>query len=291
MISKNEIFLSVLAGIIPSIITLGYKIFGPVILLFSYFTPLPFFIISLKYSLSNLIISIAVSITIIILFSSITTALLFFTINIIPAILISIEKKNKIKFSYGNIIAKITLIKSLIFLLITFFYSENLFEFSINFYNNLKSLTQNNLPIEHDTHVLIPAIIISSWIIILLFNLIIAKNIILKFKKNSIYNSKLLNIVLPKWLSILFLLSIFPITILQLNLHWLTSIAIIISIPITIQGLTVMHVVFNNIKMGKILLYTFYGVILFIPISTAIFTAIGVLDNFYNFRKLENKKY
>ena len=190
MILKNKILLSILAGIITSIITLGYKIFGPVIFLFSYFTPLPFFLISLKYNLSNLIISITVSITVITFFSSITTALLFFAINIIPAILLSIEKRKKIKFNYGNIVSKITLIKSILFLLITIFYFENLSKFSLNFYNNLKDLTQNNLSIDHNTIDLIPAIIISSWIIILFINLIIAKNIILKFEKNAIFHTK-----------------------------------------------------------------------------------------------------
>ncbi len=291
MISKKEILLSILAGIIPSILTLGYKIFGPIILIFSYFTPLPFFLISLKYSLSSLIISITASISILILFSSITTSLLFFIINIIPAILISIERRNKIKFNYGNIIAKITLIKSLIFLFISTLYSEDLLKFSLNFFNNLKNLTQNNLAIEHDTFVLIPAIIISSWIIILFFNLIIAKNIILKFGKNTINNDKFLDIFVPKWLTILFLLIIIPITILQLNLNWLNSVAIITSVPITIQGLTVIHVIFKNIKMGKILLYTFYGIIFFIPTSIAFLTALGVLDNFYNLKKLKNKNY
>ena len=199
-----------------------------------------------KYNLSNLIISITVSITVITFFSSITTALLFFAINIIPAILLSIEKRKKIKFNYGNIVSKITLIKSILFLLITIFYFENLSKFSLNFYNNLKDLTQNNLSIDHNTIDLIPAIIISSWIIILFINLIIAKNIILKFEKNAIYNDNIINIIIPKWLNLLFLILITPITILQFNLHWLNSLALIISVPLTIQGFTVIHSILNN---------------------------------------------
>tara|TARA_B100000686_G_scaffold354892_1_gene468010 strand:+ start:897 stop:1526 length:630 start_codon:yes stop_codon:yes gene_type:complete len=208
-----------------------------------------------------------------------------------PAILISIEKRNKVKFNYGNIIAKITLIKSILFLLISTFYFKNLSEFSLNFYNNLINLTQNNISIDQNTIDLIPAIIISSWIIILFINLIIAKNIILKYEKNTIYNNKIINITIPKWLCLLFLILIAPITILQFNLYWLNSLALIISIPITIQGLTVMHSILKNINMGNILLYSFYGIIFFIPLSIAFITALGVLENFYNFRKLKNKKY
>ena len=66
-----------------------------------------------------------------------------------------------------------------------------------------KDLTQNNLSIDHNTIDLIPAIIISSWIIILFINLIIAKNIILKFEKNAIYNDNIINIIIPKWLNLI----------------------------------------------------------------------------------------
>jgi len=287
MIPKKEIFLSLLAGVIPSIITLGYKIFGPLIFLFSYFTALPFFLVSLKYNFSNLIISIMCSTIIISIFSSPLTAIIFFIMNIIPSILVSLEKRNMTKFSYGNIIAKITLMKSIIFLVIMILYSEKLSQFSLNFYDNLKSLTNNNLLIENQTISLIPSIFISSWIIILFLNLIIAKNIILKFEKKNIYSEKIINMIIPKWLNILFISLIIPITIIQIDFVWLKSLAIIISIPITIQGLVVINSIFKKMKMGNFLIYSFYGVIIFIPLSMAFITAIGVLENFYNFRKLK----
>ena len=83
--------------------------------------------------------------------------------------------------------------------------------------------------------------------------------------------------IIPKWLNILFISLIIPITIIQIDFVWLKSLAIIISIPITIQGLVVINSIFKKMKMGNFLIYSFYGVIIFIPLSMAFITAIGVL--------------
>jgi len=293
MLIKKEIFESIVAGAIPSLITIGFQIFGPIIFLLSYFTPLPFFFISLKYKFTNLIISILTSITILILFSSVLTSVMFFIINIIPAILLSIEIKRKEDFSYGNIITKITLLNSIIFILIMFLYSESLSNFSIKFNNQIQNLVKSNIYIEQNIINLIPSLIISSWTIILIVNLIIAKNILSKFMTKSVYKNKIININIPKWLSILFLSCLIPSIILDNETtQILNSLIIIYSVPITLQGFITVHKIMQKFKIKNFLLYSFYGIIFIFPIGIALITALGVLDTFYNFKNINlNNKY
>jgi len=150
----------------------------------------------------------------------------------------------------------------------------------------MQALTKSSFIIDQNMLLLIPSFIISSWIIILVLNLILAKNLIFKYEKISYIKDKLLNILIPRWFIILFIFLIIPITILNLNISILISAAIIISIPITIQGLTIIHFYSKYISYGNFFLYSLYGLIFFIPISLSIITAIGVLEKFYNFRKI-----
>ena len=196
------------------------------------------------------------------------------------------EKKRKKQLYYGEIISKIALCKCLIFFIISYLYTANIEDFSNKFYENMQALTKNNFIIDQNILLLIPSFIISSWIIILVLNLILAKNLIFKYEKISYIKDKLLNILIPRWFIILFIVLIIPITILNLNISILISAAIIISIPITIQGLTIIHFYSKYISYGNIFLYSLYGLIFFIPIILSIITALGVLDNFYNFRKI-----
>ena len=292
MLIKKNIFESIIAGVVSSLITIGFQIFGPIIFLLSYFTPLPFFFISLKYKFPNLIISILTSITILILFSSVLTSILFFIINISPAILLSIEIRKKENFSYGDIISKITLLNSIIFILILFLYSESLSNFSIEFNNQIQSLVKSNIYIEQNIINLIPSLIISSWTIILIVNLIIAKNILLKFINKTVYKDKIINMNIPKWLSILFLSCLIPSVILDNKaIQILNSLMIIYSVPITLQGFIVVQKIIQSFQIKNFLLYSFYGIIFIFPIGIALITALGVLDTFYNFKNLNlNKK-
>ncbi len=292
MLIKKNIFESIIAGAVSSLITIGFQIFGPIIFLLSYFTPLPFFFISLKYKFSNLIISILTSITILILFSSVLTSILFFIINITPAILLSIEIRKKENFSYGDIITRITLLNSIIFILISFLYSESLSNFSIEFNNQIQSLVKSNIYIEQNIINLIPSLIISSWTIILIVNLIIAKNIFLKFINKTVYKDKIINMKIPKWLSILFLSCLIPSVILDNKaIQILNSLIIIYSVPITLQGFIVVQKIIHSFQIKNFILYSFYGIIFIFPIGIALITALGVLDTFYNFKNLNlNKK-
>ena len=292
MLIKKEIFESIIAGAASSLITIGFQIFGPIIFLLSYFTPLPFFFISLKYKFSNLIISILTSIIILILFSSVLASVMFLIMNIIPAVLLTTEIKKRKNFFYGDIITKITLLNSFIYIFIMFLYSESLSNFSIEFNTQIQSLVKSNIYIEQNIINLIPSLIIASWTIILILNLIIAKNIFLKFTSKNVYKDKIININIPKWLSILFLSCLIPSIILDNKItQILNSLIIIYSVPITLQGFVTVHKIMQKFKIKNFLLYSFYGIIFIFPIGIALITALGVLDTFYNFKNLNlNKK-
>ena len=61
---------------------------------------------------------------------------------------------------------------------------------------------------------------------------------------------------------------------------------LILSVPITLQGLAIIQFKLIKLTSGKFLTGLFYIIVLFIPFMLAIIAAIGVLDHFYNFRNL-----
>ena len=61
----------------------------------------------------------------------------------------------------------------------------------------MQALTKSSFIIDQNMLLLIPSFIISSWIIILVLNLILAKNFIFKYEKLSYINDKLINILIP----------------------------------------------------------------------------------------------
>ena len=282
---------SLIAGMLSSIFTLGFKFFGSILILFSYFSPLPIFLITFYYGLIGTVLSAIISIGIITLLSSPTVGAIFFVTNILPALIILINKNN---LTYKNFISKLTLLNGIGYISIIFLYSDKIKVIADNLNTYIREGINKNFEIEKAILDIAPSIIISSWTLILMLNFILAKNILNKYFntfKDKKIKDKIINLDLEHWIIILFLLFLIPAALLsEDNGKWFRSLTLIFAIPITIQGLVSIHFLFKKNKVGNFLIYIFYTIIFLIPISIPIITAFGVLEQIYNFRGLKKNK-
>jgi len=278
---------SLISGIVSSIFALGFNFFGPILIFFSYFSPLPIFIITIYYGLFGTILSTLVSVGVIIFLTSTSIGIIFFITNIVPSIIILIDKKNA-KLSYQNFISNLTLLNGLFYIAIMLIYSDKINNLINNFNNYMQESLGKNLLIEKAILDLAPAILISSWGLILVLNFILARKIITKHFNN--FKDKILDIELQPWIIILFLLFLVPAALLnEENGKWFCSLALIYATPITIQGIAVIHSILKKNKRGAFLIYSFYALVFFIPFSVPLITAVGVLDHIYSFRGFKKK--
>jgi len=277
---------SLILGIISSIFSIGFNFFGAILLFFSYFSPLPIFIVTLFYGLYGTICSALISLSIIFLITSAPIGIIFFIANILPSIIILMDKTNN-RFSYKNFISKLTLINGFLYVAIMLLYPDKISTMIKNFSNYMQNSLGNNLKIETSILDMTPSIIISTWGLVLLLNFMIARKILekgfLQFK------DKILDLKLQSWLIAIFLLLLIPAALLnEENSKWFRSLALIYAIPITIQGICVIHTCLKQNKNGAFLIYSFYTLAFIIPFSIPIITATGVLDHIYGFRSLKN---
>jgi len=276
---------SVLFGIISSIFTIGFKFFGTILIFLSYFSPLPIFIITLYYGIYGTIFSAVISVGIIILITSTPIGIIFFITNIIPSIILLIDKTNN-KSTYLNFISKLTLINGFFYVSIMLIYFDKINIIMQNFSDYIQEKLSKDIIMNTEILDIIPSIIISSWGLILLLNFIIARKILGKYFIN--YQDRILDLKLQSWLIIIFILFLIPASLLnEESSRWFRSLALIYAIPITIQGIVVIHTLLKDNKNSAFLIYSFYTLVFFIPFSIPLITATGVLDHIYNFRDLK----
>ena len=276
---------SLILGVASSIFTIGFNFFGAILLFFSYFSPLPIFIVTLFYGLYGTILSALISVIIIVLMTSAPIGIIFFIANIAPSIIILMDRKSD-KFSYQNFISKLTLINGFLYAVIMLLYPDKIHTIIKNFSNYIQNSLGDNLKIETAVLDMTPSIIISTWCLVLLLNFIIARKILEKGFLN--FKDKILDLKLQPWLIIIFILFLIPASLLnEENSKWFRSLALIYAIPITIQGICVIHTLLKQNKNGAFLIYSFYTLVFFIPFSIPIITATGVLDHIYGFRSLK----
>ena len=277
-------------GLLAALIMISFNIFGPFTFLLAYFIPLIFFSASLFYGIKGILISAGLSALIMFTFYGITISSEFIFINACPAIWLSYRSTYfKMKYSLDKFLSEISIVGVFLYLFFSFFFVEKLTVFKNSFENIMNLNFSTAIDIPNQIIGLFPSIIIATWITILFINLSIAKKISTKYKiQINNYNHKFSHIFLPKVLIYLFL------TFLMLSILFIDnynilfqSISVILSIPITLQGLASTHSLFKKFSVNNFLTSIFYLIVIFIPFTLAIITAIGVLDHFYNFRKLK----
>ena len=278
---------SLILGVLSSIFTIGFNFFGTILLFFSYFSPLPIFAATLYYGLYGTIFSALISSSIIILMTSTHIGIIFVISNIVPSMILFLDRTDN-KFSYQNFISRLTVINGFLYAILMLIYPDKINDVIKTFSNYLEKSFGNSLKIETAILDMTPAIIISTWCLILLLNFIIARNILTKgFIK---FKDKILNLKLQSWLITIFILFLIPAALLnEENSVWFRSLALIYAIPITIQGITVIHTLLKRNKNGAFLIYSFYTLVFFIPFSIPLITATGVLDHIYSFKDYKKK--
>ena len=122
---SKAILNSLIAGLVSCLFAIGFKYFGIYLIFLSYFSALPIFISGLYYGMTGIFISAIFSIIIMTFFTSFNVGILFFITNILPITLILFER-SKNKFNYLNFISKLTLISSILYILINYFYIDKI---------------------------------------------------------------------------------------------------------------------------------------------------------------------
>ena len=249
-----------------------------------------FFSASLFYGIKGILISAGLSALIMFTFYGITISSEFIFINACPAIWLSLRSTYfKMKYSLDKFLSEISIMGVFLYLFFSFFFVEKLTVFTNSFENIMNLNFSTAVDIPNQIISLLPSIIIATWITILFINLSIAKKISTRYKiQINNYDHKFSQIFLPKVLIYLFLIFLMLSILFTENYNILfQSISVILSIPITFQGLASTHSLFKKFSVNNFLTSIFYLIVIFIPFTLAIITAIGVLDHFYNFRKLK----
>jgi len=282
---------SLIASLISCLFAVGFKYLGIYLIVLSYFSSLPIFISAFYFGSAGIFLTSICSIFIITSITSFYVGILFFITNILPVTLIIFEKA-KNKLSYLNFISKITLINSVFFIIFSFTYKDKIKNITQSITDHLNQNLNSNIIIDQSILDLAPSIMIFSWNIVLIVNLMLSRIILIKFfNKSTNFSDKLIDLKLQKWMITLFIIFLIPASLINNeNGVLFRSLTLIYSIPVTIQGLGVMHVFFKNKKISDFFIYTFYSVIFLVPIALPIITAIGVLESVYNFRDLKFKK-
>ena len=287
--SHKDYFISFGAGLVAALMTLGLSILSPITFLLAYFIPLPFFISALVYGFYGTVIASTSGSVLVAIFYGPSAAIGFLIMNACPALWHAKQNiTNENQKNIGKIISEISFAGIILFLISSIFFSEKIISFADTFNNHIINNFDHKIAIPTTILNLFPSLIISSWITILILNLIISKKIINNFKISSHVNSyEFVKTSLPRWIVYLFIIFlIFSVILKDIYGIWAQSMTLILSVPITLQGLAIIQFKLIKLTSGKFLTGLFYIIVLFIPFMLAIIAAIGVLDHFYNFRNL-----
>ena len=284
------------AGLVAALMTLGLNLYSPLTLFLAYFIPLPFFISALIYGISGTIMATIIGTFLIGLFYGVPIAAGFLIINACPALWFAMRNiSNEYQKNIGLVISEISIAGIILFLISSIFYSNKFLSFIEHFNNQLINNFNSQISVPPMILNLLPSIIIASWIAILALNLIISKKFskiskIHQLKRPTPNTKEFIYTSLPNWIIYLFLILLTTSVIFNdIANIWAKSLVVILSVPITLQGLANIQFNINKYTISNFLTGLFYIIVLFIPFILAIIAAIGVLDHFYDFRKLKNK--
>ena len=297
MKSSKDNLIAFGAGLVAALMTLALSLYSPITLFLAYFIPLPFFIAALIYGTSGTIIATIIGTFLVGLFYGIPVAIGFLIINACPALWFAMRNiSNEYQKNIGLVISEISIAGIILFLISTLpFFSDNILYFVEYFNNQLINNFDSKISIPSMILNLLPSIIIASWIAIIALNLMISKKLskiskIYKLKGLTLNTNEFIYTSLPNWIIYLFLILLTTSVVLNdIASIWAKSLVVILSVPITLQGLASIQFNINKFTMSNFLTGLFYIIVLFIPFILAIIAAIGVLDHFYDFRKLKNK--
>lgn len=281
------------AGLVAALMTLALSLYSPITLFLAYFIPLPFFLAALIYGIPGTIISTIIGTLLVGLFYGVPVATGFLIINALPALWFAMRNiSNEYQKNIGLLISEISIAGIILFLISIVFFSDNILSFVEYFNNQLINNLNPKFSVPSMILNLLPSIIVASWITIIALNLMIAKKFskIYKIKGLTLNTNEFIYTSLPNWIIYLFLILLTTSAFLNdITNIWAKSLVVILTVPITLQGLASIQFKINKFTMSNFLTGLFYIIVLFIPFILAIVAAIGVLDHFYNFRKLKNK--
>lgn len=132
-----------------------------------------------------------------------------------------------------------------------------------------------------------PAIVVTTWLVMVVINAALAQNVLTQFKRNRRPSPKFADLELPGWmttgLAVVVLVSLVPgrIGITGQNA------AIIIGLPFFFLGLAVIHSVSHRFGVRRLFLLAFYAILILFgwPKIVVMVTGLGIVEQWAHFRR------
>ena len=300
---QKEFLVSVAGGLLSAIMTSAILLNSGVGIILGYFGLLPIMLVGFSSGIRYLTIASCFCVVSLILFSSQAQATLHFFSIVIPSILICylvlnrqyINDKSSRWREIGEAVSAMTVLAIIYLLAGAAFLTDGSYNLESQIREILNKIFSERMQIASalDRKLLIstiipyfPALIASSWLIMILINAVIAQSILIKIDKNIRPRVKYSLLLAPQWVYWVF--TIFGVISLfgSGKIEFITQNACLISaIPFFLLGLTVFNHLARRTRAPRTVLFIFY---IFLSISSwaiAICTIIGFFEEWLRLRE------
>jgi hypothetical protein len=300
---QKEFLVSVACGLLSAIMTSAILLNSGVGIILGYLGLLPIMSVGLATGLRYLTITSCVCIASLLLFSNQAQVTLYFFSMVIPSFLmcylvLNRQYINNISSDWrdiGHVVSAMTVLAIIYLLAGAAFLTEGSYDLENHIKGMLNKIFSERMQIASvlDRKLLIstiipyfPALIASSWLIMILINAVLAQSLLTKIHKNIRPRVKYSLLFAPQWTYWVFtffgLASLFG----SGKIEFITQNACLISaIPFFLIGLTVFNHLAKRTKAPKTILFIFY---IFLSISSwaiAICTIIGFFEEWLKLRE------
>jgi len=300
---QKEFLVSVAGGLLSAIMTSAILLNSGVGIILGYFGLLPIILVGFSSGLRYLTIASCFCIVSLMLFSNQAQVTLYFFSMVIPSALICylvLNRKYKNNKSsgwreIGEVLSAMTLLAIIYLLAGAVFLTDGSYDLESQIKGMLNKIFSERMQIASalDRKLLIstvipyfPALIASSWLIMILINAVIAQSILIKIDKNIRPRVKYSLLLAPQWVYWVF--TFFGVIALfgSGEIKFITQNACLISaIPFFLLGLTVFNHLARRTRAPRAVLFIFY---IFLSISSwaiAICTIIGFFEEWLKLRE------
>ncbi len=130
-----------------------------------------------------------------------------------------------------------------------------------------------------------PAVVVTTWLVIVVINAALAQNVLTQFKRNRRPSPKFTDLELPAWmttgLAVVVLVSLVPGRIGVIG----QNAAIIIALPFFFLGLAVIHAVSHRFGARRLFLLAIYVILILFGWPIIVVAGLGIVEQWAHFRR------
>ena len=309
---KSYFLISAFCGLVSGVIFVFTPLSSIALVLFiKYFSILPLLYSALGLGLVPTLLGTALGTLIALIFSNLNSTFYYVIVFCVPALFIArfgllsrnLDNQQKEWYPIGNILSILIIFSSLIFLVLSItllMHNPNLLDLFENIVKNyfiysygdspylLNELSQieNDFPnIYRIVAAMTPALLVFSWIIMVIINACFAQFLLFINKKNIRPSPKYSEIYLPNYQIIILLVAVL-ITFLGENASFIgKTLTTINSVPFFVTGLALLHFITKQWSMRLMTMMAIYFMLIVtMPLSLIVVTIIGIFDHLFSYK-------